>query len=102
MSKRELKRNYRSWQQEHPNFMTPDIEKIQVVDDKIIELASGERLLSDKKFFGVSVLEEVVGNKASDGFETIHEFAEPFDERKEAEKYIEKVKEKLKGGVNED
>jgi len=40
-----VKREFRAWQRDHYNFMTPRIEKLWVKDDLVVELSSGSPFL---------------------------------------------------------
>lgn len=50
-------KEFKTWQKEHPNFMTPNIVKAEQIDDKyIVELSEGTDF-EHKPFFGVTVIE---------------------------------------------
>lgn len=92
--KTELKQKFRDWQKDHPNFMTPEIVSLEVVNGKIIELSKGKRIFEQCYFYGVSVFKEN-NEEPFTGFETLTEYGEPFDVYEEALSYIEELKEEL-------
>jgi len=76
---------FRKWQKEHPNFMTPRIERLVVRGNKVIELSSGEDF-EHKRMYGVTKLERIKANK----FKTLG--GKPFRNKKDALKYFNKLK----------
>ena len=83
-----LKSTYRKWQKDHPNFITPELIKIEQASDKIIiELSEGTDF-NHKPMYGVTIAEY----KGSGKFSTFEHSDEskPFYSRIEAEKYFKK------------
>ena len=52
-----LRTQFRKWQINHPNFMTPNILRIRENNGKIIELSSGRGIEEGTTIYGVTVLE---------------------------------------------
>lgn len=48
------------WQKKHPNFMTPNVLKIQQIGNSIIELSQGLGF-EHKKIYGVSKIDFIKG-----------------------------------------
>jgi hypothetical protein len=46
---------FRSWQKQHPNFITPHLIKTKRKDDEVIELSEGDDF-ENKSMYGVSVI----------------------------------------------
>jgi len=52
-----LKKAFRFWQKEHPNFMTNSILKLEAVEDLfIIELSEGSGLCEGTTLYGVTLI----------------------------------------------
>ncbi len=81
------RKEYMKWQKQHPNFMTPNVEKVAIKGNTIIELSSGSGFLGNNKLYGVSVL-----HKTPAGFKTDNKKGKPFHNRRNAEKYFKKLK----------
>lgn len=50
-----MSKNFKKWQEEHPNFITPHLVRHAVKGDKVIELSEGWGF-SGEKLYGVTVL----------------------------------------------
>jgi hypothetical protein len=88
-----VKRKFRSWQKEHPNFITPYVLAVHQKGDYIIEVSEGTDM-DHKAMYGVSVLK-----KDGDKFISQHKYSEkskPFSDRKEAYAYANKLKDEVK------
>lgn len=84
-----LKKDFRKWAKEHPNFMTPHIVKLYEKDDKIIEVSEG-RGFDEKEMYGVSI-----AKKTPEGWK-MQEGGKPFFNRQEAFDYAHRLREKSK------
>lgn len=80
-----IKKAFRKWQKQHPNFMTPRIVELLRKGNKIIEVSEG-RFLQDN-LYGVSFFEQA-GER---DFSLIRE-GQSFNSLTRAKKYAEKVK----------
>jgi hypothetical protein len=50
-----LKRDFRKWAKDHPNFITPNIVELIEKDNIIIEVSEGSRMGGEGEMYGVSV-----------------------------------------------
>ncbi len=83
---RSIKRLFRKWQKEHPNFVTPDIVTIKQKKNYIIELSRGDFMNST--VFGVSLIKYM--GKGS--FRTVKGAGKSFEsDRKAAIKYMNEI-----------
>lgn len=99
---RTLKGKFTQWQETHHNPFTPKLEeKIQVGDNKIIELAKSRH----KEFYGVAVWQntgedcDTCNNDRPHHkrFEAVeHDLNKPFHDEQEAKDYMQLLKEKLR------
>jgi hypothetical protein len=84
------KREFRKWQKEHPNFMTPTVLKVVPVGkQRGIELSQGEDF-DHKAIYGVSLFKR----KKEGGFQTGFKGSKMFHNRLTAEEYIKSKKRK--------
>jgi len=90
-----LRKKFRQWQNNHPNFITPNLEKQSQRNNYIIELSSG-RDIDDSKMFGVSVYEHTPENEHSNFTAPNHDLNKPFHDREEAMAYFNMLKKQFK------
>ena len=57
----DIRKDFRAWQKEHPNFMTPHIRQTKIVDGVIIELSEGTDF-EHKPMYGVSAAKQIDGS----------------------------------------
>ena len=84
-----VRSEFRKWHKDHPNFITPWIEKLAVKGNKVVELSSGRKMFQDdynKLMYGVTKVERVGPNK----FKTLG--GKPFQTEKGAMSYFKKLK----------
>jgi len=83
-----VRSEFRKWAKDHPNFITPWIEKLSVKGNTVIELSSGRKPLGDydELMYGVTKLKKVGPNK----FETLG--GKPFQTERGAMNYFKKLK----------
>lgn len=79
-----IKRQFRIWQKEHPNFITPHIVKTEQKGRFIIEISEGD--FGHKKIYGVTLLEAQSNGK----FESIR--GKSFHTKEQADKYAGELK----------
>ncbi len=95
-----LKKAFRCWQKEHPNFMTNEIIKVEAIEELfIIELAKG-RGFDNSDLYGVSL---IVYDSINKTFKTAKEddcgsgwFNSCFDSISQAHIHIDNIKKYLK------
>ena len=83
-----LKKDFRKWAKEHPNFMTPHIVKLYEKDNTIIEVSEGGGIQEGSTIFGVSI-----AKKTPEGWK-MQEGGKPFFKREEAFSYARQLKKK--------
>jgi len=91
--KDELKMKFRRWAKTHPNFMTPDIEKLGVKGNEVIELSSGSKMFSNdynERMFGVTLAKYKGGGEFETGYS---DKSKPFESEKKAKAYMKKLME---------
>ena len=53
--KMSIRDEFRTWQKDHPNFVTPDLLEIKTIGKHVVELSEGEGL-AHEKIYGVTLL----------------------------------------------
>lgn len=82
-----VKSKFRSWQKQHPNFMTPYVIEIIKKDDSIIEISEGTGFNNDK-IYGVSIINYKDGKFETDKSEK----NKMFYSKEEAKEYVKNLK----------
>ena len=81
---------YKRWQKEHPNFITPHILSVKQRDDFFVELSEGTGM-EHQPIFGVSILH----SKGNGEFETLSRYEEgvstSFPDKVEAQQHQQKL-----------
>jgi len=76
--------DYREWQKEHPNFITPELLKYKTIGNYVVELSRGTGI-KNEPIYGVTLLErEDTGFSTSIGTD----ISKPFFNSREAENYF--------------
>jgi len=89
-----IKEEFMRWHKSHPNFMTPYIKELDVVDDIVIELSKGEGF-DYKPLYGVSAIKKTIDNfKVVDKINNI-DSNKPFQDLDKAQYYFKKLKVRL-------
>ena len=88
---RRVRQEFKAWAKMHPNFMTPKVRQIIVVDDRVIEISEGIGF-EHKDIFGVSVRKRVGEFKFEIERPNLGELFHNFNE---ALAYAEELKRKL-------
>lgn len=90
----EIKKEFKEWQREHPNFMTPNLIDVDTVSDVVIELSEGTDF-EQKPLYGVTAI-----MKTREGFKTVSSIEsepnKPFSDINKAKEYFNQLKEKIK------
>ena len=79
-------KDFKKWQKEHPNFITPDIVKVKQNNNRVVELSKGYGI-DNKELFGVSV---IIWNETKGTYETQYDSGlnKCFNSLKEAEEHF--------------
>lgn len=98
----DIKKDFRAWQKEHPNFITPNIKQIKIVNNFILELSEGTDF-EHKPMFGVSAAKQIDGST----FKMVRQIgnfepSKPFHDFSEAKKHMGLVENKLKECLKKD
>jgi len=88
MSSNNIRNAYKKWQDQHPNFITPELEKFSIRKPYVIELSSGHGT-DNSKMFGVSVFMKDAEQGRGAFVAADHDLNKPFHDKTEARNYYE-------------
>jgi len=86
-----LKQDFKEWQKEHPNFITPNVHKVVAINSFIVEISKGDKM-DGTKMYGVGLW-----RPSSNGFEAVdYELNRAFDSLEGAREHADMLKDKAK------
>ena len=85
-----IRDEFRKWQREHPNFMTPTLQKFEVIDNHVVELSRGEGF-DYEPLYGVSLLSREGENNFSTYAGYTSGVSSAFRDYKKAEEHFDDI-----------